>query len=103
MAIGKAIRRTPTFVDPEGKIFVLAHDKAGCLATAAGGYADPLAIRANQGDCVAITLTNEIPDASAFDDVSKTSMHIHHVQFDVQGSDGVSVGYAYEHSVRPYQ
>ena len=34
---------------------------------------------------------------------SKVSMHIHHVQFDVQGSDGVSAGYAYEHSVRPYQ
>ena len=30
-------------------------------------------------------------------------MHIHHVQFDVQGSDGVSAGYAFEHSVRPYQ
>ena len=30
-------------------------------------------------------------------------MHIHHVQFDVQGSDGVSAGFAYEHSVRPYQ
>ena len=102
VAIGKEIRRTPSFVDPEGKIFVLAHDKKAAYA-AAGGYADPLAIRANQGDCVAITLTNEIPDASAFDGVSKTSMHIHHVQFDVQGSDGVSVGFAYEHSVKPYQ
>ena len=30
-------------------------------------------------------------------------MHIHHVQFDVQGSDGVSTGFAYEHSVRPYK
>ncbi len=30
-------------------------------------------------------------------------MHIHHVQFDVQGSDGVTAGFAYEHSVRPYQ
>ena len=37
---------------------------------------DPLAIRANQGDCVAVTLTNEIPDASAFDKFSKIE-HAH--------------------------
>ena len=101
VAIAKSIRRTPTFVDPDGKIFVLAKDKNQILAD--GERGEPLAIRANQGDCVAITLTNEVPDAKAFDKFSKVSMHIHHVQFDVQGSDGVSAGYAYEHSVRPYQ
>src|SRR4051812_29741290 len=101
VAIGKAIPRTPTFTDPDGKIFVLAHDKAATYADPA--KSDPLAIRANEGDCIAITLTNEIPDASAFDKVSKVEIHIHHVQFDVQGSDGVSTGFAYEHSVRPYQ
>ncbi|KQZ87450.1 hypothetical protein ASD62_17865 [Phycicoccus sp. Root563] len=100
VAIGKTIPRTPTVNDPDGKLFVLAKDKAATLADPA--KSDPLAIRANQGDCVAITLTNEIPDASAFDKFSKTTMHIHHVQFDVQGSDGVSTGFAYEHSVRPY-
>src|SRR4029078_2320255 len=88
-------------IDPDGKVFVLAHDKAALLASPTKG--EPLAIRANEGACVAITLTTEMTDASAFDNVSKVSMHIHHVQFDVQGSDGVSAGYAYEHSVRPYQ
>jgi hypothetical protein len=101
VAIGKPIPRTPTFTDPEGKIFVLAKNKAETYADPA--KSDPLAIRANQGDCIAVTLTNEIPDASAFDNFSKATMHIHHVQFDVQGSDGVSAGFAYEHSVRPYQ
>ena len=101
VAIAKPIRRTPNFVDDDGRIFVLAHDKDATLAD--GDRGEPLAIRANQGDCVAITLTNEIPDNKAFDKFSKVSMHIHHVQFDVQGSDGVSAGYAYEHSVRPYQ
>ena len=101
VAIAKPIPRTPTFTDPGGKIFVLAHDKAATYADPA--KSDPLAIRANQGDCIAVTLTNEIPDAAAFDRFSKTTMHIHHVQFDVQGSDGVSAGFAYEHSVRPYQ
>ncbi|MGA8979089.1 MAG: multicopper oxidase domain-containing protein [Pedococcus sp.] len=101
VAITKPIQRTPSVVDPDGKIFVLAHDKADVYANRKPS--DPLAIRANQGDCVAVTLTNEIPNASAFDGVSKTTMHIHHVQFDVQGSDGVSAGFAYEHSVRPYK
>jgi len=100
VAIAMPIKRTPTVTDPEGKIFVLAHDKAATYADPAKGV--PLAIRANQGDCIGVTLTNEIPDASAFDGWSKSSMHIHHVQFDVQGSDGVSAGFAYEHSVRPY-
>ncbi|WP_406831207.1 multicopper oxidase domain-containing protein [Pedococcus sp. KACC 23699] len=100
VAIGKTIPRSPTVNDPDGKLFVLAKDKAATLADPT--RSDPLAIRANTGDCVAITLTNEIPDASAFDKFSKASMHIHHVQFDVQGSDGVSAGFAYEHSVRPY-
>src|SRR3954453_20117454 len=100
VAIGKTIKRTPTVSDPEGKLFVLAHDKAALLADKIPSQ--PLAIRANVCDCVGITLTNEIPDASAFDGVSKVEMHIHHVQFDVQGSDGVSTGYAYEHSVKPY-
>ncbi len=101
VAIAKPIRRTPNFVDNDGRIFVLAHDKNATLAD--GDRGEPLAIRANQGDCVAITLTNEIPDNKVFDHFSKVSIHIHHVQFDVQGSDGVSAGYAYEHSVRPYQ
>jgi len=100
VAIGKAIQRTPAFTDPDGKLFVLAKDKAATYADPK--KTDPLAIRANQGDCIAVTLTNEIPDAAAFDKFSKTTMHIHHVQFDVQGSDGVSAGFAYEHSVRPY-
>jgi manganese oxidase len=62
----------------------------------------PLAPRVNVGDCAKITLTNEIPGATTFDGWSKTTIHIHHVQFDVQGFDGVSTGFAYEHSVRPY-
>jgi hypothetical protein len=101
VAIAKPIQRSATEVDPEGKIFTLAKDKEDVYANRKPS--DPLAIRANQGDCIGVSLTNEIPDKDAFDGVSKTTMHIHHVQFDVQGSDGVSAGFAYEHSVRPYQ
>ena len=102
VAIEKGYDRTGKGdIDPEGKVFVLAQDKKDVLEGTKP--VTPLAIRANQGDCVGITLTNEMTDAGAFDRWSKTTMHIHHVQFDVQGSDGVSAGFAYEHSVRPYK
>ena len=57
-----ARRRSPT---PTARSSCSPTTRPPCSATRAKG--DPLAIRANQGDCVAITLTNEIPDASAFD------------------------------------
>ena len=100
-AIALPVQRTKTTTDPEAKIFVLDKNKDAVLAGKAP--ADPLAIRSNIGDCDAVTLTNEMPDSQAFDNNSKTTMHIHHVQFDVQGSDGVTAGFAFEHSVRPYK
>jgi hypothetical protein len=100
VTIAKSIRRSASVVDSDGKLFVLAKDKAAILADPEKG--EPLAIRANAGDCIALTLTNAMTDADAFDGFSKSSMHIHHVQFDVQGSDGVTAGFAYENSVRPY-
>ena len=87
--------------DPTGMIFVLAHDKADVLAGVKP--AQPLALRANIGDCVAVTLTSEQTDAAASNGFAKVNMHIHHVQFDVQASDGVISGMAYEQSVRPYK
>src|SRR2546423_13130257 len=65
--------------------------------------AEPLAIRGNIGDCIAVTLTNEQQDARVFGGHAKVNLHIHHVQFDTQASDGVITGFSYEQSVRPYQ
>ena len=87
--------------DPDGALFVLAHDKRAVLDGTKP--AEPLAIRANVGDCIAITLTNEETDASMFNGFAKTNMHIHHVQFDPQASDGVITGMSFEQSVRPYK
>jgi manganese oxidase len=108
VAIEKSIQRSVKpggkgggVVDPEGKLFVLAQDKDAMYA--GNRPTDPLALRVNVGDCAKVTLTNEMTDVGAFDGNSKTTIHIHHVQFDVQGSDGVSTGFAYEHSVRPYK
>ncbi|MBA3327355.1 MAG: multicopper oxidase domain-containing protein, partial [Solirubrobacterales bacterium] len=87
-------------VDAGGQIFVLAQDVEDVLA--GRKQPEPLAIRANVGDCVAVTLTNRIPDAAVDRGFSKTNLHIHHVQFDTQASDGVSTGLSYEQSVEDY-
>lgn len=84
----------------QAQIFVLAEDADAVLAGTKP--VEPLAIRANIGDCVALTLTNRIPDAAAFSGFSKNNMHIHHVQFDTQASDGVITGLSYEQAVEDY-
>src|SRR4051812_12581479 len=87
--------------DPNGKIFVLAQNKDDVLA--GRKKIEPLAIRANVGDCAAVTLTSEQHDVNSTGNFAKVNIHIHHVQFDVQASDGVISGMAFEQSVRPYQ
>jgi hypothetical protein len=87
--------------DPNGQLFVLAHDKEGVYAGTK--ERQPLAIRANIGDCVGGTLTNEQTDAGQWSGFAKVNMHIHHVQFDPQASDGVISGMSFEQSVRPYK
>ncbi len=95
---------TPPAVDNNGEIFVLNEDKAATLNGTK--TPNPLAIRANAGDCIAVTLTNELtqtgdpqaPDVNVF---SEINIHIHFVQFDVQGSDGVITGMNFETGVRP--
>ena len=42
-------------------------------------------------------------DTRATDGFSKINVHVHHVQFDPQASDGVISGFSYEQSVRPYK
>jgi FtsP/CotA-like multicopper oxidase with cupredoxin domain len=65
-------------------------------------YKVPLAIRANQGDCVDIIFVNELEETGEDAELSKTNIHIHFVQFDVQASDGVITGASFEQSPRPF-
>jgi FtsP/CotA-like multicopper oxidase with cupredoxin domain len=88
-------------VDPNGKVFVLAKDVDDVLA--GRKPIEPLAIRANIGDCVAVIFTSLQHDANDFSGFSKSNIHIHHVQFDTQASDGVVTGMSYEQTVRPFQ
>jgi FtsP/CotA-like multicopper oxidase with cupredoxin domain len=86
--------------DADGKVYVLAQDVDAVL----NGTKEitPLAIRGNIGDCIAVTFTSRLSDAHAFGGFSKVNLHIHHVQFDTQASDGVISGLSYEQSIRPF-
>jgi FtsP/CotA-like multicopper oxidase with cupredoxin domain len=90
-AITLPIPNTRTLTDLNGLLFVLNEHKAAVLAGTRP--AEPLAIRSNVGDCVALTLSNQTP--------GKVNLHSHLVQFDPQGSDGVDTGYSYEQTVAP--
>ena len=87
--------------DLTGILFTLDQNKADLYANRKPS--EPLAIRMNVGGCADVALTTEVPDSAAFGGFSKTNLHVHHLQFDPSGSDGVSAGFAFEHSVRPYQ
>jgi hypothetical protein len=92
-AISTPIKETARETDQNGEIYVLNQDKSAVLGGAKP--ADPLVIRSNVGDCVAITLSSELDPAVQ----PKVNMHTHFVQFDPQGSDGVITGYNYEQSI----
>src|SRR5262249_34590717 len=100
-AITLPIKNTKTLTDPTGMIYTLAQDKNDVYA--GKKPAQPLAIRSNIGDCDAVTLTSEETDATQASGFAKVNMHIHHVQFDPQASDGVISGMSFEQSVRPYK
>ncbi|HEX6519817.1 MAG TPA: multicopper oxidase domain-containing protein [Streptosporangiaceae bacterium] len=91
--------------DPNGEVFVLNEDKAAVESGAKP--AQPLALRSDVGDCLAITLTNELNPSTAGEATTeentfrKLNIHIHFVQFDTQASDGVITGLSFEQSMRP--
>lgn len=87
-------------VDPEGRLFVLHEEEAAMQADDSKKV--PLAIRANARDCVDVVLKSELLDDNSNFFFSKVNLHIHFVQFDPQGSDGVITGFNYEQSVRPF-
>ena len=88
-------------IDAAGQLFVLEEEESAVRAD--DDLKVPLAIRANAGeDCVDILLKSELEDTEENSFFSKVNVHIHLVQFDIQASDGVSAGFAYEQSVRPF-
>lgn len=96
-AVSVPIEMTSREVDSDGMLYTLNEDKADLLS--GERPTEPLVIRSNVGDCVSITFGNE----TQFDELAKTNMHTHFVQFDPLASDGVITGFAYEQSVYPAQ
>lgn len=88
-------------IDPVAQLFVLKEDEEAVRAN--NELKTPLAIRANAGeDCVEIIFKNELEDSGENYFFNKASLHVHFVQFDIQGSDGVNTGFNYEQTIRPF-
>ncbi|HEX5496630.1 MAG TPA: hypothetical protein VFX70_18875 [Mycobacteriales bacterium] len=106
-AINVGLAETDDETDRHGRIYVLNEDKDATLTNST--KAEPLVIRSNVGDCVAITLSNEMHDTQSIPLKGggtltllaqyKVNMHTHFVQFDPQASDGVITGMSFEQSV----
>ncbi|QIN81373.1 hypothetical protein GBA63_01090 [Rubrobacter tropicus] len=104
--------------DPHGLIYALAEDEA---AIRSGELKpEPLVLRANQGDCVQVRLTNKLTNnwghGNAGTDGDPTlptepaggtrsglrvSLNPQVVKYDVRGSDGAAVGYNRDSTVAP--
>jgi hypothetical protein len=95
--------------DPYGMVYVPASQEA---AVRAGANPTPLVLRATEGDCIEVTLTNKltsairshtgVPDGDAETPAEpavnrppglRVSMHPGLLKFDVRGSDGAAVGF----------
>lgn len=92
-AISVSIQQTKRETDDNGEIYVLNEDKSAVHNGTKP--VDPLVIRSNVGDCVAITFGSELNPAVQ----QKVNMHTHFVQFDPRASDGVVTGFAFEQAV----
>ena len=101
--------------DPNGLLYVLQQDQeavqnwyAPIVGDRTNGYAGdpaagrrvrprPLVLRANAGECIQVTLTNELEPAQMGPFLPKVdprvSMHAYGVSYDPNNGDGSSVGY----------
>ena len=82
--------------DSEGRMYVLKEDEEKVVNGEIRPR--PLVIRANQGDCVEVTLENHLFNVA---EPNALSMHIHYVAYDPLGSDGTAVGWNYNQGTRP--
>ena len=91
--------------DPEGRIFVLKEDEEAVLS--GKKEPEPLVIRANEGDCIEVRLTNKLPleiGGNAFQlktETTEAGYHIHLVKFDTITSDGSANGWNNDSSAIP--
>lgn len=97
--------------DPDGLMFVLKEDEEKIIKGKTKPI--PLILRANAGDCIEVILTNHlykpimqddfpsVPVDAPFPPSNRVSIHPQLLKYDVQGSDGATVGYNYDQTVEP--
>lgn len=106
--------------DPYGLIYALAEDEQAIRSGAK--KPEPLVLRANEGDCIEVRLTNKLtkswldkhPNAGTDGDAMspmeneagtpaglRVSLNPQLVKYDVRGSDGTTVGYNGDQTVGP--
>jgi hypothetical protein len=103
--------------DPYGLVYALASDEAEIRA---GKNPQPMVLRAHEGDCIEVRLTNKLTTAllehtgAADGDATyaaepltprpmglRVSMHPGMLRYDVRGSDGAAVGFNADSTVGP--
>ncbi len=102
--------------DPYGLIFALAEDVPKILSGEKNP--EPLILRGNVGECVEVTLYNQVfgefhnendllhgypsvPVEAFFPPSRRISMHAQLAEYDVRYSDGATVGYNYDQTIGP--
>lgn len=100
--------------DPFGIVFALKDDVP--LIESKELNPEPLILRANVGECIEVTLHNELSGISHFDlihgypkvpvqapfpESNRISLHPQLVAYDVQTSDGATVGFNYDQTIGP--
>ena len=95
-----ATAKTPAIVDPNGMIFVLHEEEEEVRKNPAKQV--PLVIRGNVYDCVDVIYKNEIPDDERTGWANKVNLHPHFFQFDTSASDGPTIGFSYDMSLRAF-
>ena len=95
-----ATPKSPAIVDPIGMIYVLHEEEAEVRKNPAKQV--PLVIRGNVYDCVDVIFKNEIPDDARTGWANKINLHPHFFQFDTSASDGPTIGFSYDMSLRAF-
>lgn len=103
--------------DPNGIVFAL--DEHVEDIRAGERPPEPLTLRANEGDCIQINLTNELPVEFApdhahpemrtreqdlnveWEESNRTSLSPQRLEMDVQASEGVTVGFTFDQTIPP--
>jgi hypothetical protein len=103
--------------DPHGIVFAL--DQHVEEIQAGDRLPEPLTIRANEGECIQINLTNELPEDFApdhdhpemrtreqdlgieWEESNRSSLHPQRIVYDQQGSDGATIGFNFDQTIPP--